>query len=199
MPELMTHEIEQALNAIDGAPGHVRRKRTTVLRVAQAQATEQPLTTVWAQPDCGSKGAWYGETRRGVWQPGWCDDPAVQAALVLAKKRADWYVDVRLGRAIASATDEIVEAAPAAAKQLVRMATQGVMQVRRKEADVEEPVNAPEVIKAINSVLDRADARTASKQPTSVEHSLAPELMDALERAYGDVSEDNPISHRDEE
>ena len=199
MPEWMTHEIEQALNAIAGAPGHVRRKRTTVLRVAQAQATEQPLTTVWAQPDCGSKGAWYGETRRGVWQPGWCDDPAVQAALVLAKKRADWYVDVRLGRAIASATDEIVEAAPAAAKQLVRMATQGVMQVRRKEADVEEPVNAPEVIKAINSVLDRADARTASKQPTSVEHSLAPELMDALERAYGDVSEDNPISHRDEE
>ena len=199
MPEWMTHEIEQALNAIDGAPGHVRRKRTTVLRVAQAQATEQPLTTVWAQPDCGSKGAWYGETRRGVWQPGWCDDPAVQAALVLAKRRADWYVDVRLGRAIASATDEIVEAAPAAAKQLVRMATQGVMQVRRKEADVEERVNAPEVIKAINSVLDRADARTASKQPTSVEHSLAPELMDALERAYGDVSEDNPISHRDEE
>ena len=79
------------------------------------------------------------------------------------------------------------------------MATQGVMHVRRKEANVEEPVNAPEVIKAINSVLDRADARTASKQPTSVEHSLAPELMDALERAYGDVSEDNPISHRDEE
>ncbi|MBP8292644.1 MAG: hypothetical protein KAX65_07720 [Caldilineaceae bacterium] len=195
----MTHEIEQALNAIDGAPGHVRRKRTTVLRVAQAQATEQPLTTVWAQPDCGSKGAWYGETRRGVWQPGWCDDPAVQAALVLAKKRADWYVDVRLGRAIASATDEIVEAAPAAAKQLVRMATQGVMQVRRNEASVEEPVNAPEVIKAINSVLDRADARTATKQPASVEHSLAPELMDALERAYGDVSEDKPISHRDEE
>lgn len=199
MPEWMTHEIEQALNAIDGATGYVRRKkRTTVLRVAQAQATGQPLTTVWAQPDCGSKNAWYGETRRGVLKPGWCDEPAVQEALRKALARADWYVDVHLGRAIGKATDKLVEAAPAAAEQLARMATLGVMLVRRNERVSEEPVNAPEVIKAINSVLDRADARTASKLPASVEHKLAPELQAALERAYGDVPADNADSQRDE-
>lgn len=193
----MTYEIEQALAAIDGAPGHVRKKRTTVLCVAQAEATGQPLTTVWARPDCGSKGAWYGETRKGVWKPGWCEDPAVQAALQAAKTRANWYVDVKLGRAIEKATDTIVEAAPAAAEQLVRMATQGVMRVRRNEAEVEESVNPPEVMKAINSVLDRADARTAIKQPASVEHKLAPELQAALERAYGDVPADNADSQRE--
>lgn len=197
VPEWMTHEIQQALEAIDGAPGHVRRKRTTVLCVAQAKAAGEPLKTVWARPDCGSKGAWYGETRKGRRHPGWCEEPAVQEALRQAQARADWYVNVRLGRAIEKATDTIVEAAPEAAKQLVRMATQGVMRVRRNEAEVEESVNPPEVIKAINSVLDRADARTASKQPASVEHKLAPELQAALERAYGDVPADNADSQRE--
>ncbi len=195
----MTHEIQQALDAIEGAPGHVRRKRTTVLRVAQALAAGEPLASVWRQPDCGSKGAWYGETRKGRRHPGWCEELAVQEALGLAQARAEWYINVRLGRSVERTLDTIVEAAPAAAEQLARMATQGVMRVRRNERVSEEPVNAPEVIKAINSVLDRADARTASKQPASVEHSLAPELMAALERAYGDVPEDKPISHRDEE
>ena len=196
-PEWTTYEIQVALDAITGAPGHLRRKRTTVLRVAQAMAAGEPLATVWDKSDCGSREAWDGRPNRG--KHGWKHEPEVQAALEQARRRAEWYINVRLGRAVEQTLDTIVEAAPAAAEQLARMATQGVMQVRRKEASVEEPVNAPEVIKAINSVLDRADARTASKQPASVEHSLAPELMDALERAYGDVSEDNPISHRDEE
>ena len=87
----------------------------------------------------------------------------------------------------------------AAAANLRKRTSRGLVDLLRNEASVEEPVNAPEVIKAINSVLDRADARTATKQPASVEHSLAPELMAALERAYGDVSEDNASSHRDEE
>jgi hypothetical protein len=198
MPEWMTHEIQQALDAIDGAPGHVRRKRTTVLRVAQALAAGEPLATVWRLPDCGSKGAWYGETRRGRRHPGWSEEPAVQEALRLAQARADWYINVRLGRAVERTLDTIVEAAPAAAEQLARMATLGVMRVRRNEQVGEEPVNAPEVIKAINSVLDRADARTASKQPGTLEHKLAPELQAALERAYGDVPADNADSQRDE-
>lgn len=189
-PEWMTHEIQVALDAIKGAPGHLRKKRTTVLRVAHALAAGEPLTTVWARPDCGGKGAWYGETRRGVRRPGWCDEPEVQAALERAQRRADWYINVRLGRAVERTLDTIVEAAPDAAQQLVRMATSGVMRVQREGATLDVDVNAPEVVKAINSLLDRADARTASKQPASVEHSLAPELMAALERVYGDDGSD---------
>lgn len=200
VPEWMTHEIQQALDAVSGAPGHLRRKRTTVLRVAQALAAGEPLASVWRLPDCGSKGAWYGETRRGRRHPGWCEEPAVQAALEQARKRAEWYINVRLGRAVEQTLDTIVEAAPAAARQLAMMATQGVMSVQRGDKKATQvTVKAPEVLRAVNSVLDRADARTASKQPASVEHSLAPELMAALERAYGDVSEDNLYSHRDEE
>ena len=187
----MTHEIQVALDAIKGAPGHLRKKRTTVLRVAHAMAAGEPLTTVWERPDCGGKGAWYSEKRKGKHKPGWCEEPEVQAALEAARKRADWYINVRLGRAVERTLDTIVEAAPDAAQQLVRMATSGVMRVQRGEgAPVDEAVNAPEVVKAINSLLDRADARTASKQPASVEHKLAPELMAALERVYGDDDSD---------
>jgi hypothetical protein len=64
------------------------------------------------------------------------------------------------------------------------------MRVQRDGEPVDVDVNAPEVVKAINSLLDRADARTASKQPASVEHKLAPELMAALERVYGDDGSD---------
>ena len=191
----MTHEIQVALDAIDGAPGHLRKKRTTVLRVAHALASDEPLTTVWKRPDCGSKGAWYGERRKGKYKPGWSEEPAVQAALEAARKRADWYINVRLGRSVERTLDTIVEAAPDAARQLVRMATSGVMKVKREDALVDEAVNAPEVVKAINSLLDRADARTASKQPASVEHKLAPELMAALERVYG---EDDDGSNSDQ-
>ena len=186
----MTHEIQVALDAIKGAPGHLRKKRTTVLRVAHAMAAGEPLTTVWERPDCGGKGAWYSENRKGKHKPGWSEEPEVQAALEAARKRADWYINVRLGRAVERTLDTIVEAAPDAAQQLVRMATSGVMNVRREGELVDEAVNAPEVVKAINSLLDRADARTASKQPASVEHKLAPELMAALERVYGDDGSD---------
>jgi len=189
-PEWMTHEIQVALDAIKGAPGHLRKKRTTVLRVAHAMAAGEPLTTVWERPDCGGKSAWYSEKRKGKHKPGWSEEPEVQAALEAARKRADWYINVRLGRAVERTLDTIVEAAPDAAQQLVRMATSGVMNVRREGELVDEAVNAPEVVKAINSLLDRADARTASKQPASVEHKLAPELMAALERVYGDDDSD---------
>lgn len=185
----MTHEIQVALDAIQGAPGHLRKKRTTVLRVAHALAAGEPLTTVWARADCGGKGAWYGETRRGVHRPGWCDEPEVQAALEAARKRADWYINVREGRAVERTLDAIVSAAPDAAAQLVRIATDGVMSVRVGENErVDVAVKSAEVVRAINSLLDRADTRTASKQPMGGQ--LAPELMAALERVYGDDDSD---------
>lgn len=191
----MTYEIQQALDAITGAPGHLRKKRTTVLRVAQAQAAGEPLESVWGRNGAGSKGAWYGETRHGEHSAGWRTEAAVQHALELARQRAEWWLNVRLGRAVERTLDTIVAAAPDAAQQLVRMATVGVMRVQREGAVLDEHVNAPEVIKAINSLLDRADARTATKQ--QVEQSLAPEVLAALERVYGDGSEDNPDSHRE--
>lgn len=191
----MTYEIQQALDAITGAPGHLRKKRTTVLRVAYAQASGEPMESVWGRNGAGSKGAWYGETRHGTHSAGWRDDPAVQHALELARRRAEWWLNVRLGRAVERTLDTIVAAAPDAAEQLVRMATAGVMRVQRDGATLDESVNAPEVIKAINSLLDRADARTATKQQVE-QQVVAPELVAALERVYG-VSEDNRDSHRE--
>ncbi|GIK73819.1 MAG: hypothetical protein BroJett021_28070 [Chloroflexota bacterium] len=164
----MTFEIQQALEAITGAPGHLRRKRVTVLRVAQAQAAGEPLTSVWSRNGACSKETWYGETRNGVRRPGWRDEPEVQHALELARRRAEWWLNVREGRALQRTLDVIVEAAPTAAMQLARMATQGIMCVRRGETMVEEEVKAAEVVKAINSLLDRADSSTASKWPSEV-------------------------------
>jgi hypothetical protein len=183
-PEWMTFEIQQALEAIGGAPGHVRQKRVTVLRVAQALAAGEALSEKWSTAGWPSKGTWYGETRHGVRRPGWRDDPAVVAALELARKRAEWWANVREGRAVERTLDTIVAAAPAAAEQLVRIATDGVMAVRQGgAAPVEVAVKSAEVVRAINSLLDRADARTAVKAPTGP--GLAPEVAAALERVYG--------------
>lgn len=180
----MTFEIQEALERIEGAPGHVRQKRVTVLRVAQALAAGEPLSEKWSSVGWPSKGTWYGETRHGVRRPGWRDDPAVQAALELARKRAEWWANVREGRAVERTLDTIVAAAPAAAEQLVRIATDGVMSVRVGQNQREDvAVKSAEVVRAINSLLDRADARTAVKAP--VEQSLAPEVVAALERVYG--------------
>lgn len=183
-PQWMTFEIQEALERIGGAPAHVRQKRVTVLRVAQALAAGEALSEKWSTPGWPAKGTWYGESRKGVRKPGWRDDPAVVAALELARKRAEWWANVREGRAVERTLDTIVDGAPRAAEQLVRIATDGVMRVRQGgAAEVEVAVKSAEVVRAINSLLDRADARTATKQPTGP--GLAPEVVAALERVYG--------------
>ena len=80
---------------------------------------------MFERKDTCTSGKWYGWTHRstGETHAGWQDDPAIAHALKVATKRARWWMLVKHGRAVETALDTIVEAAPEAALQLVRMAT----------------------------------------------------------------------------
>lgn len=159
VPEWISQEVHAALGAIQGE--HVAKKEATVLRLAQAAATNQSQASVFEMADTCSSNIWHG---RGG-KPGWKDDPVIAHAYKVAEARARWWMRVRMGRAEEEAADTIVDAAPEAAEQLVRMATRGAVRVRvgDEDAPVNMPVAAPQILQAIVSLLDRTGLKTASK------------------------------------
>jgi hypothetical protein len=155
-PAWLTEELHKALQAIGGT--HQRKKRTTVLRLAEARASEDIIEAeVFRRPECCSRTCWYGkQPSAGVHLPGWRDDPAIATALEAATARAQWWRDQAEARQIqkniehlAQANNLLAEYAPAA--------------VRRLMALVEAAASEETARKAANDILDRADEATASK------------------------------------
>lgn len=153
----MSFEVHEALAAITG--DHVAKKQRTVLHLAAAIAADSPQYEVFRRRDTCNRVAWYG--RDG--EPGWKDDPAIAKALKVATERALWWMRVRQGGAVQAALDVLADAAPAAAQQLARIATQGRVQVVIDEQATFVPVDAAQVRLAANSILDRASEATADK------------------------------------
>jgi hypothetical protein len=158
VPDWLSAEVNEALSRIGG--DNVPKKEKTVLLLAQASAVGEPWVKIFGRKDTCSSKIWYGwiEKASGLRHPGWQDDVAIGQALEVATRRARWWMRVRQGRAVEAALDTIVEAAPDAAEQLVRMATRGAVRVRvgDEDAPVNTAVAAPEILRAINSLLDRA-------------------------------------------
>jgi hypothetical protein len=154
-PAWMTEELHQALAAIGGH--NQRKKRTTVLRLAEARATGKVEGNVFKDPACCGRNCWYGKQPcAGVHLPGWRDDPAIQAALEAAVKRAQWFQDQAETRRIAKRQEQMADAkellceyAPHAAKRLFLLMGQAESEETRR--------------KAANDILDRAGGETASK------------------------------------
>lgn len=153
-PAWMTDELNKLLAQIGGR--HQRKKRDTVLQLAQAAATGKTEASVWALPECCSRTCWEGKYKHGVRQPGWRDDPAIQAALEAAVKRAQWFQDQAEARRIAKRQEQMADAkellceyAPHAAKRLFLLMGQAESEETRR--------------KAANDILDRAGGETASK------------------------------------
>jgi hypothetical protein len=147
----MSFEVQAALDAI-GEP-HSRKKRCTVLRLAEARATGVSVRTVFEQDDTCNVQTWYG---RGANDTGWKDDPAIASALEVATKRAQWWQDQEEGQRIAlrqkqlaATQDELVD--------LSALATQTL-------ADLMMNADSEKVrLEAAETVLDRADEATARK------------------------------------
>lgn len=156
-PDWLSFEVHQALEAIHGE--HVAKKQMTVLYLAAAIAAETSQAMVFKRHDTCNRVTWYG--RDG--EPGWRDDPAISRALELASKRALWWMRVRQGGAVQNALDVLVDAAPAAAEQLVRIATQGRVQVTKGEELRYVDADVVHMVKAANSILDRVSETTADK------------------------------------
>lgn len=156
-PEWLSYEVHQALEAITG--DHAAKKQRTVLQLAAAIASESPQAQVFKRQDTCNRVTWYG--RDG--EPGWRDDPAISRALEVASKRALWWMRVRQGGAVQQALDVLVDAAPAAATQLVRMATEGRVQVVQDDEQRFVEADVVHMLKAANSILDRVSETTADK------------------------------------
>ena len=156
-PEWLSYEVHQALEAVKG--DHVAKKQLTVLHLAVAIAAESPQALVFKRHDTCNRVTWYG--RDG--EPGWRDDPAISQALEVATKRALWWMRVRQGGAVQNALDVLVDAAPAAAQQLVRIATEGRVQVTKDQAQGFVEADVVHMVKAANSILDRVSETTADK------------------------------------
>ena len=161
-PDWMSFEVHEALAAIAGE--HVYKKEATVLHMAQAIATGQPVNAVFKRPDTCGKKVWYGFDDK----PGWRDDPAIAHALDVAISRARWWVRVKGGKAIESALDVLVDAGEVVASQLVRIAIEGRAQVTNTGGTAFVEADVKDIIKAADSVLDRIDKKTASKSSTEV-------------------------------
>ena len=159
-PDWLSYEVHQALEAIRG--DHVAKKQLTVLLLAAAIAGDSPQAQVFKRHDTCNRVTWYG--RDG--EPGWRDDPAIAEALQVASQRALWWMRVRQGGAVQNALDVLVDAAPAAAQQLVRIATQGRVQVVQGEEQRFVEADVVHMVKAANSILDRVSETTADKGAT---------------------------------
>lgn len=167
-PDWLTPEISAALAAIENP--HAVKKQLTVLLVAQALATGQPVSAVFERDDTCKADIWYGTKRRnGSRKPGWREEPTIAMALHVATERARWWVRVKQGQAVQSALDILMDAGEAAAQQLANLVRMGVlvfdygadgMELRR--ADVGH------VLEAGKQILDRISAATATKATTEV-------------------------------
>lgn len=167
-PEWLTPEIDEALDAI--SEPHAVKKQTTVLLVAQAVATGESLRSVFERPDTCKADHWYGTKRRdGSRKPGWCEDPAIRTALMLATDRARWWVRVRQSGAVQNSLDILLDAGEHAAQQLANMVKMGVL-VFDFGADGLEMRRADpgHILEASKQILDRISAATASKSTTEV-------------------------------
>ena len=119
-PEWMTFEIRQALEEIQ--PPNVRKKRTTVLRLADARANNRSQAETFKLPDVCCKSTWLGQCREGHKLPGWRDDPAIQHALELATARAQEWEDTHIARQIAKTRRQLADHAPGAELSLYGLA-----------------------------------------------------------------------------
>jgi hypothetical protein len=172
-PAWITEELHQLLAALDGH--NQRKKRTTVLRLAEARATGGTDAAVFRMPECCSRTCWEGKYKAGVKQVGWRDDPAIAAALVAACQRAQYWQDQAEARRIAKRQEQVA----AARDKLADLAYPAVMVLGALMADKETQAETRR--KAANDVLDRADEATASK-------AILTEKGDHVQRVQFDFS-----------
>ena len=89
-PSWIDEELRDALDAIEGP--HERKKRTTVLRLAEAKAQGLSVKNVFDSEDCCSSPIWYGR-KKPFEKEGWMEYPDIAAAYALAERKAHAFYD----------------------------------------------------------------------------------------------------------
>lgn len=170
-PAWMTEELQAALDDIEGP--HERKKRTTLLRVAEAEASGAPVQPLFLSPDCCTAPIWYGRQQPFV-KVGWRDVPLIAAAYDIAKRHAHWWYDqaeeerlLARRQVVARTQDRLSEVALAAAEVLFRIMTdpESSDDVRRKAA-VDVLTHAAEETAPKSKQSQVVDLKMASTGPT---------------------------------
>lgn len=152
-PAWLTDELSKALGKLTGQ--HARKKRATVLRLAEGAAIGRSQQATFRLPDTCSFKTWDGQYRGQVKQDGWKDDPDIQAALAAATRRAQWWQDQAESRRIAERQENVARARD----KLAELSWAAVL----KLGALLGSENSETARKAANDILDRADEATASK------------------------------------
>jgi hypothetical protein len=165
----LTPAIDEALAAIQNP--HAAKKQLTVLLVAQALATGQPVSAVFERDDTCKADIWYGAKRRnagaqGARKPGWKEDPTIATALHLATERARWWVRVKRGQAVQNAIEALIDLSEDAVRQIASAVRFGQLTFDRGAEIVIKQASVAEVLKASTEVLDRVSTLTATKTTT---------------------------------
>lgn len=152
-PAWLTDELNKALGCIMG--NSARKKRITVLRLAEGEAIGRTQQATFRLPDTCAWKTWDGPYRGGVKKPGWRHDADIQAALEAAISRALWYQDQADSRRIAKRQQDVAQARD----KLAELSYPAAL----KLGSLLGAENLEIVRKAANNILDRADEATASK------------------------------------
>jgi len=156
-PAWLTDELNKLLVEIGGR--NQRKKRTTILHLAEARATGKIEADVFKLPECCSRTCWYGKYKNGVRQPGWKDDTSIQDALGAATRRALWWQDQVEARRISKRQEDVAKARD----KLCDLAWPAVL----KLGALLGAGNEETARKAANDILDKADESLATKQMPS--------------------------------
>ena len=170
-PSWIDEELTEALNNIQGP--HERKKRTTVLRLAEAKASGLSVKEVFDSEDCCSPPTWYGRKKPFV-KEGWRDFPDVATAYEIAERRAHGYYDaleeqrMAMRRHVLDETqDRLTEISGAAAEVLleIMLDPDSASDVRRKAAVDALTHAAPETAPK-GQVEQSVDLRVANAGPS---------------------------------
>lgn len=158
LPAWMSFEVQQALDAaIRSNPAWQAKTRhrveQTILHMAEREVSGRTVRSVFDRPDTVRDEAWYEALKH----------PDVENALKVAQERARWWARVKGGKALESALDDLVEVAEDGAAQYLRAVREGRMTFSRDGKPHQVDVEIPQVVKIIESALNRVSDATANK------------------------------------
>ena len=182
-PAWMTWELSELLAQITGL--NARKKRTTILRLAEGRAIGRSTLDTLKLPETCTKSTWDGQYREGgepgewVQRPGWKHDPLIQEVLAAAEERAQKWQDTAEGRRVAKRQENVA----AARDKLAEIALPVVLEL----AALVRSAQSEEVkLKAIIEALDRVSEETASKRPDGGQASSSTVVITLPDNRRGD-------------
>ena len=163
-------ELQMALDALPS-----NKHRSTVLRLAEAQAVGRSLDATFKLPDVCAKKTWHGPYVKGVARPGWKDDPLVKRAYNLALARMSTYQEASITANIKETTRLLADAAPKAVMTLtILMDEADSDDVKRKSAN--------DLLDRLRDLMGNKGGQFTMSETRTISFDLSSVPMDVLDK-----------------